>query len=245
MMRATESAKWEDLVESKTMNLDRMHVTLIEEAGYFPAIFGNGLSFGKTSHLIYNEFKAIYDPKTKAVNESLAKLDRGHDGFLSMIHTWWDINAPRDWWQQADTYKIGKCMRSESTMHTLMNPTVPYHVVHQQATGVDLEERCGVLEQEHFIEDIPQSHLAHLNRLIAAGDFRLAKKHLPEGFLQRRIVNLSVMCLKNMIIQRQTHKLPEWGHFISSVLDQVSLHIYNLLPHPRFNLEGDLNNDKK
>lgn len=222
------------------MNLERMHVNLIEEAGYGPAIFGNGLSFGKTSHQIYEDWweKNIFYECDKcdmeAVGEKLARHDRGHDGFLSMIHTWWDINAPRYWWQQADTYKIGKWMRSESTMHTLMNPTVPYHIVHELRFE-DVMVSRGELRQKHFVTDLPGHLLDYLNDLIINGEFDALKQILPEGFLQRRIVNISYMCLKNMIIQRKTHKLPEWQYFITNVLDLV--HHPKLLPQPKFYLK--------
>ena len=39
---------------------------------------------------------------------------------------------------------------------------------------------------------------------------------LPEGFLQRRIVNFSYAAFANMIRQRRNHRLPQWRYFLST-----------------------------
>ena len=50
-------------------------------------------------------------------------------------------------------------------------------------------------------------------------DFIKLKSLLPECFLQRRIVNLNYMSLRNIIKQRENHKLLEWKSFCQYMKD--------------------------
>ena len=49
----------------------------------------------------------------------LGPLDKGHNKFLRMIHIWCEVEAPRFWWAEYDTYKVGTVAQSDSTMHTI------------------------------------------------------------------------------------------------------------------------------
>lgn len=182
-----------------------MYVKLIGEIGYDQAVFGDGLSFGKTSSIEFEDFlKGEFEELVVSCGNrtsKLSKMERGHDGALKMIQTWWDIRAPRYWWVEMDTYGVGKAQRSESTMHMLKR---------QKLTPADFER------------GIDHEYLAKINNKIKAGlPIDVIKNALPEGFLQRRIVNLNYMGLKNIIMQRKGHLLPEWRLFIESVRNQV------------------------
>ena len=139
------------------------------------------------------------------VARRLALKGDGHNKFLESIVLWVDITAPRYWWQQFDTYRVGITKQSESTMHTMTK---------RPLTQGDFEHR------------IPAETLAHLNDLIAGKDWKQVKRLLPEAFLQRRIVCLSYMALQRMIRQRATHRLEEWRTFVDQILKQVA--------HPKF-----------
>jgi len=144
-----------------------------------------------------------------AVAEKLRFKGDGHNKFLESIVVWLDIDAPRYFWQQFDTYRIGVTKQSESTMHTMT---------------------ARALQQEDFEHPIPDAHLQHLNRLIAEKQWQTVKWDLPESFLQRRIVCLNYMILQRMIRQRKSHRLTEWQTFIDDVLRQVE--------HPELLNEG-------
>ena len=47
------------------------------------------------------------------------------------------------------------------------------------------------------------------------------KKRLPEGFLQTRMWCMSYRTLRNIILQRRSHRLPHWKEFIRQTLDQL------------------------
>lgn len=134
-----------------------------------------------------------------AVALRLHDQDDGHNKFLESIKVWLDITMPRYWWQEFDTYRIAT-KQSESTMHTLMRQP---------------------LTQANFVVDIPDATLARVNELIAAQDWLQAKRELPESFLQRRIVCLDYKSLRNILLQRRQHRLPEWRFFQSCVMEMI------------------------
>jgi len=161
-----------------------MKVKILREAGYEEALLGLSLSYeSEPSH---------------RVALKLAKKGGGHNKFLESIILWLDVEAPRYWWQQADTYRLSS-KQSGSTMHTLMRRT---------------------LSETDFQGDIEPIILNILNDWISVKDFDSVKRHLPESFLQRRVWRIDYKSMQNLIQQRQTHKLREWQFFIKCVLDQ-------------------------
>jgi len=165
-----------------------MKVRILEEHGYSSALLGLCLSFNQ-------------DPKRMpAVASKLRFKGDGHNKFLESIVVWLDMDAPRYFWQQFDTYRIGVSKQSESTMHTMT---------------------ARPLQQDDFEYPIPDVHLEHLNGLIEQANWEAVKRDLPESFLQRRIVCLNYMILQRMIRQRKTHRLAEWRMFIDEVLRQA------------------------
>jgi len=160
----------------------------LEEAGYEEALLGLSLAFKK-------------DPAgMEAVARKLFCRDGGHNKFLESMVVWLDIKAPRMWWQQFDTYRIGVTKQSESTMHTMC----------------DRE-----LTEDDFVGSIPKSFLQILNLAIRQRDWLKVKRLLPESFIQRRIVCLNYKALRGMILQRRNHRLGEWREFINQVVKQV------------------------
>ena len=51
--------------------------------------------------------------------KSLSKAGNDHAKFLRMINVTCDIIAPRFWWEQFSTYRVGVVQNSTSTMHKL------------------------------------------------------------------------------------------------------------------------------
>jgi len=170
-----------------------MEVRILEEHGLQNALLGLSLSYNG-------------DPeKMMKVALGLAHQQGGHNKFLESIMLWLDITAPRYWWQQFDTYRVGVTKQSESTMHTMTQ---------------------RLLTQEDFEHPILESYLDYLNRLIEQKDWMLVKIGLPEAFKQRRIVAMNYKALQWMILQRKNHRLPEWQEMIGVILGQVE--------HPEF-----------
>jgi hypothetical protein len=132
-----------------------MKLRVLEEHGHESALLGLSLSHRQ-------------DPaRMPAVARRLAFLGDGHNKFLESIVVWLDVVAPRYFWQQFDTYRVGVTRQSESTMHTLTQRP---------------------LAQGDFAHRLPDAHLAYLNQLIAEGRWEETKWQLPESCVQRRLV---------------------------------------------------------
>ena len=165
-----------------------MDVKILEESGYEQALYGISLSYSKSTLGM------------EKVAKSLCKMDGGHNKFLESMVVWLKIRAPRYWWQEMDTYRVGTTKQSESTIHTILKRE---------------------LTQDDFELALPRIFLNYLNMTIQdykgkdkAEFTRRIKNVLPEGFLQKRVLCTNYKALKNMITQRKTHILPEWQVFI-------------------------------
>lgn len=174
-----------------------IEVKLLNEAGHEQALYGMSLSHGLH---VKDMSEHDRDERKAEVALHLAHKQGGHNKFLESIIIWIDVRAPRYWWQQADTYRVGSTKQSESTMHTITRRP---------------------LEQRDFYDPIHDVILEHLNCGIANKDLNSVKRLLPESFMQRRVWCLSYKTVQNMYLQRKAHKLQEWRDFLFAVLDQI------------------------
>lgn len=171
-----------------------MKIQILKEEGYEEALIGISLS---------------YNAKLERMPEravQLAKLDGGHNKFLESICVWLDITAPRYWWQQLDTYRIGVTKQSESTMHTLMKTPIT---------------------KDLFTDKVLPEIVELLEGLRIKGEFDTLKENLPEGFFQRRILCTNYKSLRHMYWQRKSHKLKEWQIFCNFL--ENNLQFFNFL----------------
>lgn len=187
-----------------------MKVDVLKVDGIEEAFFGMGLSYGLTSNknIICMEDAKLAGRLIK-ICAKCAQRGKGEDKFLRMIQIWADVTAPRFWWAEFDTYKVGTVALSESTMHTLGKRP---------------------LAQEDFEGGMPIDELIDwLNTYVCADcSVETKKRFLPEGFLQRRIVNFNYAVFANMIRQRRNHRLPQWHVFLGSIY--VALPFKDFLP---------------
>jgi hypothetical protein len=181
-----------------------LNVVKLDEHGYEYSLLGISLSRNQELE------------RMPIVANCLADKDGGHNKFLEFISVWIDINAPRFFWQEMSTYRIGNSFQSESTVYTITKKE---------------------LTNENFEYPLSEHELNYLNALISRYKeledkdsrtklFLKIKNSLPEGFLQRRIMITNYKSLRNIIGQRSNHKLPQWQYFCNTVL--------NSLEHPNF-----------
>lgn len=171
-----------------------MQVKILKEVGYEQAALGLSLSHG------------IEPERAREVAERLAGTDYGENKFMESIMVWLDVRAPRFWWQEADTYRLST-KQSESTMHT----------IHKRD-----------LVQEDFEYPLPQWFLDELDCHVRAYrqdksvvNLLQLKNMLPEGFLQTRVWAINYKTLRNIILQRRAHRLPQWQIFCREVQAQA------------------------
>ena len=178
-----------------------MKVDIIEEAGHEWALYGMALSY-KDRKLNPEDWWPSQRAKAEKRAVILAGKAGGHNKFLESICVWLDIEAPRAWWSEMDTYRVGTTKQSESTMHTLSK---------RPPERDDFEEGTDDYQIQGFIVLWEQ----------VKSDIHRLKMNLPEGFLQRRVICTNYKVLRNIIWQREGHRLKLWQTFIDEVLVQA------------------------
>ena len=197
-----------------------MKINIIETSGETTALFGIGLSYGITS--TYKSCTAlrlytdIYNKLLK-IADALAHKQRGHNKFLESINISLDITAPRYWWSEFDTYRVGVTKQSESTMHTITK---------RPLTQKDFQGTV-VAETLTFLNELIDRYNSTPYLVTQQTLLHKIKNNLPEGFLQRRIVVLNAKTLQNIIAQRHNHRLREWHTFCTAIYN-----VFDEFPFP-------------
>lgn len=180
-----------------------MKVTILEESGHDIALRGMAYSYKDRS----------VDPEAWWIGQrekafrrapKLAPLGAGHNKFLRQIMLWVDIEAPRCWWSEFDTYKVGTVTQSESTMHTLAKRPPAF---------------------EDFEADTPAAVVLAfmVTWSEVKGDVTQLKLALPEGFLQRRVVTMNYAVVQAIVEQRLGHRLKFWQQFVDAMKAQLKI----------------------
>ena len=146
--------------------------------------------------------------KDKELSMKLAKAGTEHAKHLRMIMVWADIKAPRYWWTEFDTYRVGVEKLSCSTMHKLM--ARPVDVDDFENDGISPIALDNVIDyinaDMHLYEN---SSDPETKNTLWRGIIQL----LPQSYLQKRTVMMSYAALRNIYRQRKGHKLKEWEQF--------------------------------
>lgn len=159
--------------------------------------------------LSYDECSDIVDvaligPNDMDLIKRLIKGGTEHRKFLRQIIVSVDITAPRYFWTEFDTYKVGTVANSTSTMHKLTSSPITIN-------NFETDDMCS---KDDFIEDCI-SYLENLRlKYIETKDKKYWKeliRWLPQSYLQTRTVTMNYENVLNMMHQRDTHKLNEWS----------------------------------
>lgn len=155
-----------------------------------------------------------------ALMKKLSNAGKDHRKYMRMLPVWLTVTAPRYWWSEYDTYKVGTVANSCSTMHK----------IHAKEFTLD----------DFSHENLAPGSMYHLNRIIdllnetrydylnctvskyaTAEECNSAKKQywwqliqlLPSSYNQRRTLFLNYEVLANIYHARRNHKLDEWYTF--------------------------------
>lgn len=143
--------------------------------------------------------------------QSLIKAGTEHSKFMRQIQVWADITAPRYFWSEFDTYKVGVSANSTSTMHKLFDKNKEISINDFQTTAYCIEETGCIEIIIECLNDIRKKYLKAKDNEEKNSLLRSAKTILPEGYLNTRTVNLNYAVLRNIMIQRKNHRLKyEW-----------------------------------
>lgn len=141
--------------------------------------------------------------------QRLIKSGSEHAKFMRMIHVSVDVDMPRYWWSEADTYHFNT-KNSCSTMHKLLNNDNPITLDLFVICDEDKDwweetiDRLEKMRQEYKNIQSTTKNAQAMNGLLVR-----AKRMLPEGFLQMRTLDTNYAEIRNMYFQRKNHRLRE------------------------------------
>lgn len=150
--------------------------------------------------------------------QNLAKSGTDHSKFLRMITVTADITAPRYWWTEFDTYKVGTVRNSCSTMHKIHAKEFDIddfscekmHVVSWETEEGESRSYDTSLVLDHVITALNIMR----ERYNATKDkdcWWQMIQLLPQSYNQRATVQLNYAVLRSIYhSDRKHHKLDEW-----------------------------------
>ena len=132
----------------------------------------------------------------------LIKAGKEHRKFLRQIMVCVDITAPRYWWSEFDTYKIGTTANSCSTMHKLN----AYPITIDMFAIDEIFDFDSIYDTIIVLEILRKLY----NDTKDIKYLRAMKQRLPESFLQKRTVTMNYENIYEIVRQRGNHRLNEW-----------------------------------
>lgn len=187
----------------------------LEIAGWMPAIKGmrhplKSYDRSDTDFLEQNNDDFAIGKNDYGLAMRLCNAGPEHAKWMRQIQVWVEISAPRYYWSEFDTYKIGTAANSQSTMHKLKDEPLTkdcfefewgQDAVADKLMEVLMEELKSLQKKMNNDMDAETRNMYH----------RLMKGLLPESFIQTRMVSLNYQVLQNMYHQRKDHRLPQWN----------------------------------
>lgn len=150
------------------------------------------------------------------VADKLAPMEGGHNKFLESIQIWVEIKAPRYFWQEFDTYRVGVTKQSQSTIHTGTKRKYLPTDFTEHVRGSSIDALNVLVQLYNETEDKEEKQFY----------FESLKSNMPEGLLQTRVVNMNYKTLRNIYRQRKNHKLREWHIFLDKLFDSLTFPEY-------------------
>lgn len=178
---------------------------------------------GEFSHLTFKDY--IIGDNDLDLMQRLIKAGNPHDKFMRQIFVSVDITAPLFFWKEMDQYKVGTTTNSQSTMHKLSTTPITMDCFETD----DFDGTLKIFDNEPYKEDtyideIWEDDIYILEtirqRYLETKDKRYWKaliRRLPESWLQTRTWTANYEVLRNIVHQREGHKLTEWKSFIDWV----------------------------
>ena len=158
--------------------------------------------------------------------KTLWKGGTEHRKWMRQVVVWVEITAPRYWFSEFDTYRVGVSANSESTMHTILKEDFNQNEFEWPSfNGSDWDIEAAFNDYIDIIKTVRD----RANK--TAGQDKehyqqILKAMLPESFLQKRTVCLNYEVLATMYRQRKNHRLPQWSKDFTSWV--------KTLPYPQF-----------
>lgn len=158
-----------------------------------------------------------------ALMKKLVKAGTDHRKFMRFITVTCDITAPRYWWAEYDTYKVGTVANSCSTMHTIhrkefeLDDFSHEHLINMHEEALPYSENVlfccnGIAALEETIDVLNGFRTNYLETKDKKYWWQMIQL-LPSSYNQRRTLMLNYEVLRNIYHARKNHKLDEWRTF--------------------------------
>lgn len=179
--------------------------------GWEAAIRGMRNSFNSwdksDSHYDSKTGKYIPGPADIDLMDRLSRSGPSHAKFLRYITVQLDITAPRYWWAEMDTYKVGTVRNSCSTMHKVQA---------KEFTRDDFS--CEHLSEESLktldiLISTINSARTRFNETKDKDEWWQMIQLLPASLNQKATVQLNYQVLQGIYETRKNHRLDEWHDF--------------------------------
>lgn len=167
---------------------------------------------GDFGHLTFKDY--IIGDNDFDLMQRLIKAGSPHDKFMRQIFVSVDITAPLYWWKEMDQYKVGTTTNSQSTMHKLSTTPITLDCFEtddfdeEWSDNIGIEAACNNII--FCLESLRQQYLKTKDKRY----WKELIRWLPESWLQTRTWTANYEVLRNIVHQRQGHKLTEWQSFI-------------------------------
>jgi len=161
-------------------------------------------SWDKNDSRYDKNYNYIIGKNDMKLAQILINAGKEHRKFLRQIMVCVDITAPRYWFSEFDTYKIGTTANSCSTMHKLD----AYPIT------IDMFEIDEIFDEYDSINstiDMLEGLRKKYNETKDIRYLRAMKQRLPESFLQKRTVTMNYENIYEIVRQRSVHRLKEWS----------------------------------
>lgn len=151
-------------------------------------------------------------PNDYKLAKGLWKGGTEHRKWMRQVIVWVEITAPRYWWSEFDTYKIGTSANSESTMHTILKEDFNQSEFEWPCfTGSDWDIEAAFDDYIDVIRTV-RDRANNVTGQEKEHYQQILKAMLPESFLQKRTICLNYEVLATIYRQRKNHRLPQWSN---------------------------------
>ena len=189
-----------------------IQIDKVEVFGWEAAIRGMRNSFNSwdKSDSRYNADSGKYEvgPADIELMDRLSRSGPSHAKFLRYINVTLDITAPRYWWAEMDTYKVGTVRNSCSTMHKVQ--AKEFERADFSCEHLD-EESLAALDTLTSVMNRARDRFNNCGK--NKDDWWQMIQLLPASLNQKATVQLNYQVLQNIYFTRKDHRLDEWHTF--------------------------------
>ena len=139
--------------------------------------------------------------------DRLSRSGPSHAKFLRYITIQMDVTAPRYWWAEMDTYKVGTVRNSCSTMHKVQAK----EFVREDFSCEHLDEAS--LKTLDILIDTLNAARDRFNETKNKDDWWQMIQLLPASLNQKATLQLNYQVLQGLYETRKNHRLDEWHTF--------------------------------